>query len=77
MQQVTTSTEASRRLIDRVAGHLSHPGLGGVPCDAGEIAPPGFQVEEEQDVIRDETAPGQNFDGEEIRSGKDTLSRTS
>jgi hypothetical protein len=73
MQHVTTSTESSGRLIDRVVGHLSHPGLGGVPCDAGESDPPGFQVEEEQDIIRHETAPGQNFDGEEIRAGKDRV----
>lgn len=73
MQHVTTSTESSGRLTDRVAGRLSHPGLGGVPCDAGESDPPGFQVEEEQDIIRHETAPGQNFDGEEIRAGKDRV----
>ena len=38
--------------------------------DAGEGHPPALQVEEEEDVIGNETTPGQDLDGEEVCPGK-------
>jgi len=58
-------------LIDGVASHLHHPGLGGVSCDAGEGNAPCLAVEKEEDVIGNETTPGQELSGEEVGSGKD------
>src|SRR4029453_16979537 len=71
MQQVTTSTDRTRGLIDSIASHLRHPGFGGVSGDAGEGNTPRLQVEKEEDVIGNETTPGQDFSGEEVCSGKD------
>ena len=71
MQQVTTSTDRTRGLIDSIASHLRHPGFGGVSGDAGEGNAARLQVEKEEDVIGDETAPGQDLNGEEVCSGKD------
>lgn len=73
MQQVTTSTDRPRGLIDRIASHLHHPGFGRVSGDAGEGDAARLQVEEEEDIIRNETTPGQDFNGEEVCSGKDGM----
>lgn len=70
MQEVTTSTDRTSGLIDRIASHLSHPGFGGVPRDAGEGNAPRLQVEKEEYVIRYETTPGQDLDGEEVCPGQ-------
>src|SRR4030095_9564723 len=71
MQQVTTSTDRTRGLIDSIASHLRHPGFGGVSGDAGEGNTPCLQVEKEEDVIGNETTPSQDLNGEEVCSGKD------
>ena len=68
MQEVTTLTNGG--LIDSIARHLRHPGFGGVSGDAGESNAPSVQVEKEEDVIGDETTPGQDLNGEEVCSGK-------
>jgi hypothetical protein len=56
--------------IGSVASHLGDPSFGRGPCDPSEGDPPALQVEKEQHVIRDEATSGQDFDGEEIRAGK-------
>ena len=71
MEQVTTSADRTNGLIDRIASHLRQPGFGGVSGDAGEGNAPRLQVEKEEDVIGNETTPGQDLNGEEVCSGKD------
>src|SRR6266540_2753850 len=70
MQEVTTLTDRPSRLIDSIASHLRHPGFGGVSGDAGEGNASGVEVEKEEDVIGNETTPGQDLNGEEVCSGK-------
>jgi hypothetical protein len=48
MQQVTTSTDGTIGLIDRIASYLRHPGFGGVSGNAGEGNAPRIQVEEKR-----------------------------
>ena len=71
MKQITTLTDRTRGLIDSVASHLGHPGFSGVSGNAGECNALRFRVEKEEDVIRNETMPGQDLSGEEVGSGKD------
>src|SRR4051794_28373485 len=66
-----TSTDRTSRLIDGIAGHLRHPGFGGVSRNAGEGNTPRIQVDKKEDVIRNETTPGEDLNGEEVCSGKD------
>src|SRR5688500_12775168 len=42
-----------------------------MPRDAGERHSPGLQMQEEEDIIRDETAPCQDLDRKEVGSGQD------
>jgi len=42
-----------------------------VSGEAGDGHTPGFQVDKEEDVVCDETTPGQDLDGEEVCPGKD------
>ena len=65
-----TSTDRTGGLIDSIASHLRHPGFGGVSGDAGEGNAARLQVEKEEDVIGNETPPGQDFSGEEVCSSK-------
>ena len=69
MQEVTTLTNGG--LIDSIARHLRHPGFGGVSGNAGEGNTPRIQVDKKEDVISNETTPGQDLSGEEVCSGKD------
>src|SRR4051812_31175272 len=71
MQQVTTSPDRTRRLIDSIASHLRDPGFCGMSGDAGEGDAPRFEVKEKEDVIRNEATPSQDLNGEEACSGKD------
>ena len=71
MQEVRTPTDRARRGIDYIASDLRHPGFRGVPGDTGEGNAPGFQVEKEEDVIRNETTPSQDLNREEVCTGKD------
>lgn len=48
MQHVTALAEPSRRVVDGVARHLSHPGFGGMACDAGKSDAPALQIQEEK-----------------------------
>src|ERR1051325_2420181 len=70
MQQVMTSTDRTSGIIDSIASHLRHPGVGGVSGDAGEGNAPRLQVKKEKHVIRNETTPGQDLNGEEVCSSK-------
>jgi hypothetical protein len=40
-----------------------------MPGYAGDGDAPALQMQKEEDVIRHETAPGQNLDREEVRAG--------
>jgi hypothetical protein len=71
VEYVPTLSQTSGFLVDRIASHLRHPGFGGVSGNAGEGNAPRIQVEKEEDVIRNETTPGQDLNGEEVCSGKD------
>ena len=71
MQEVTTSTDSTRGLIDSIASHLSHAGFGRVWRDAGEGNASRLQAEKEEYVIRNKTTPRQDLNREEVRSGKD------
>ena len=71
MQNVTTPTDHAGRVIDYIASDLRHPAFGRVPGDTGEGNAPRFQVQKEEDVIRNETTPGQDLNREEVCSGKD------
>ena len=71
MQQEKSLTDRTSGLIDRIASHLRHPGFGGVSGNAGEGNAPRIQVEKKEDVIRNETTPGQDLNGEEVCPGKD------
>jgi hypothetical protein len=57
-------------LIRCIPGHLGHPLFRGVPSDAGQIYSPGFQIQEEQHVVRDQAAPGRYFHAKEIDPGQ-------
>ena len=70
VQHVTALPEPSRRVVDGVARHLSHPGFGGMACDAGKSDAPALQINEEKDVVGGEPTPGQNLDCEEVAAGK-------
>ena len=70
VQHVTALAEYFRRVADSIASHLRHPRFGRMSGDAGERHPPALQVEEEEDVIGNETTPGQDLDGEEVCPGK-------
>src|SRR5689334_20711366 len=71
MQEVTTPTHGGGRVIDYIASDLRHPAFGRVPGDAGEGNAPRLQVKKEEDVIRNESTPGQDLNREEVCSGKD------
>ncbi len=71
MQEVTPPSDRAGRVIDYIASDLRHPGFGGVPSDTGEGNTPGLHVEKEEDVIRNQTTPGQDLNREEVCSGKD------
>src|ERR1041385_7372927 len=71
MQKVTTPTDGAGRVIDYIASDLRHPAFGRVPGDAGERNTPRLQVQKEEDVIRNETTPGQDLNREEVCSGED------
>jgi hypothetical protein len=59
-----------RRSIDRIAGHLRHPGFREMSRQATQGHSPGLQMQKEQYVISDQATPGQDFDCEEIRAGQ-------
>ena len=58
VQQITTGAQGASGLVNRIASHLSDPGLGGVTGDARDSDAAALQVEEEQHVIGNEAAPG-------------------
>jgi len=70
MQHVATLPHAPTCVVNSVARHLGDPGFCGVSSDPGEGNASSLQVQEEQDIVGDETAPGQDFDREEIGAGK-------
>src|SRR5205085_8541357 len=65
MDQAAMVAEPAGCLVDRIAGHLNHPRLYRMPGQTSECHPPALQIQEEEDVINDETAPCQDLDGEE------------
>ena len=71
MKQVSASADRTGVFIDRIASHLRHPGFGGVSGNAGDGDAPRLEVEKEEDVIGNETTPGQDLHGEEVCSGED------
>src|SRR5690349_15513349 len=71
MQEVTTPTDRAGLVIDYIASDLRHPAFGRVPGDTGEGNAARLQVEKEEDAIRNETTPGQDFNREETCSGQD------
>ena len=58
-------------VADSIPRHLRHPAFGRVSGDSGEGDAPGLQVDKEEDVVCNETTPGQDLDGEEVCPGKD------
>ncbi len=62
--------QISRFLVYRIAGHLRHPLLGGMPRDARQAYASGLQMQEKQNVVRHQTSPRQHLDREEIGSGE-------
>jgi hypothetical protein len=68
-------TQAAGCLVDAIASHLGHPRLGRMPRDAGQCRSPGLQMQKEEDVIGDETAPCQDLDRKKVRSGQDSHMR--
>ena len=70
MQHVTALAEPSIPVVDGVARHLSHPGLGGMARDAGKSDTPALQIEEEEDVVGGKPTPGQHLDSEKVAAGK-------
>jgi hypothetical protein len=52
--------------IGDIAGNLSHPAVVGVRCDAGDVNRSGGDVDEEQDVVRDQSPDRVHLDAQEI-----------
>jgi len=70
VQRVTSLIQISPGLAGRVARHLLHPWLVGIPGDSGHADTPTLQVNEEQDVVCHQATPGEHFDREEIDAGQ-------
>ena len=69
MQHVTALPNSSRRVVDGIARHLSHPCFGGMARDAGKGDAPALQIEEEKDVVGAEPTPSQHLDREQVAAG--------
>ena len=59
-------SQTSGLLVDRIAGHLPHPLFGRMPRDACQGDTPGFQMQEEQNVVGNQAAPCQHLHREEV-----------
>ena len=70
MQQVTTAVQISCVLHRRVARHLLHPVRVRMAPDAAQRYAAAAYVNEEQDVVRHQPAPGQHLHGEEVGTGQ-------
>jgi hypothetical protein len=62
--------------IHGIARHLDHPVLVGMSRDSSNTHPPGLEMEKEENVVRDEATPGQDFHCEEINACQDRHMRT-
>jgi hypothetical protein len=71
MQSVPPLVQQSPGLTGCVAGDLFHPCLIGMPRDSCQANTATLQVDQEQDVIRDQPASGEDLDREEINPGQD------
>jgi hypothetical protein len=70
MQNIALLKETSRCLICRITSHLLHPRFGGMPRYAGNANASALQMDQEENIIRDQTFPGEHLDGKEVDSGK-------
>src|SRR6516162_6388968 len=59
VQRVSPLLQESPGLAGRVARHLLHPSLVGMPGDSGQANAATLQVNEEQDVICHQPTPGE------------------
>jgi hypothetical protein len=69
-QYVPPLIEESPALPGRVACHLLHPSLVWVARDSGQTDAAALQMNEEQDVVRHQTAPSEDLDREEVDLGQ-------
>jgi len=53
--------------IGDIACNLGHPAIVGVGCDAGNVDRSGCDVDEKEDVIRDQSLDRVDLDAQEIR----------
>jgi hypothetical protein len=70
VQHIPLLAQIPGRLVNRVAAHLRHPLFGGVLGDTGQTYATGLKMQEEQNVVSDQTSPRQQFDGEEVGTGQ-------
>src|SRR5579884_1709973 len=70
MQQIATIAERAHVTVGCVPSDLLHPRFGGMLSDPGERYAPAFEVNKEQNVIRDQPSPSQHLNREEIHSSK-------
>src|ERR1700730_11013160 len=70
MQCVASLIQISPAFVGCVARHLLHPGLVRGPRHPGEADAPTLQVNEEQHVVGNQTAPGEDLDSEEVDTGQ-------
>ena len=68
--QVAAPLQMPAILHRRVARHLLHPAGIGMLRDSAKPHAAAFQFYKEQNVVRHQSSPGQNFHGEEVRSGQ-------
>ena len=66
MQNVTAWMKVAPGFLGRAAGNLFHPLLIRVPGYAGDADAPALQMNEEQNVVGDESSQGEQFHGKEV-----------
>src|SRR5215510_171572 len=71
MDQILPWRQKTPLLHRHVTGHLDHPCCSGMWRDASHMDLPAAQMQEKQDVIRDESAQGPDLGGEKVGCNKD------
>jgi hypothetical protein len=73
MDQVLAGGQEAPFLHRHIAGHLDHPCCIGMRCQAGHLDSPAAKVDEEQHVIRYQSAQRPDLGGEEVRRYEESM----
>ena len=66
MQKIAPAQKGSAFGIRQITSHLLHPLLCRVPGDASQRHSSRFQLDDKQNVVRDQASPGEYLGNEEI-----------